>query len=1175
MRKLLFIVASAAALAAHAAAELAETPTGVRLARDGRTVWNLEIETPEGRPFFHPLTLPGGRTLTDSRPADHVWHLGYWFSWKFINGVNYWEPADAERKGFEPAGATRVVAKSVKIDGLSCRVGLDLTYGPRGEEPVLSEKREIVVEAPDADGGYVISTHHLFTALADVTLDRSEPWGSVESGKWGAGYAGTTLRLDPALAAAFSVRGSAGGATPGECTARETKYLEFTDPATGEGVLFEQLKAPQGARFYLWPDKRMINPSVVYTGALKLKKGETLELAYRLSVRAGARNAAAPTRNQSDVVVLSNRFGVAKIERLGARVVSYVPAGGKETLAMLDSGTGGIPICFPWFQFNGPEGRKSPKHGIARYSMFDTVRVDNGADESTALFRLRSYMAEHRELFPHEYELLLDVSLGETLTLVLLCRNTGKTAFPMTMAFHPYFLRSAVPRLFNEGSGRFRTWDPDETSHTKTQGLAPDDWRKFFCVENGSFDPSEAFTLKPGEVASLVRTLGPKGRPAYEVYAVVRPTFVSCGLEIPAEPGESCLVRYWAKGSLMWETAADLVYFDTTKTWRGSITGLAEDTDYNLRIKVGDRETTTAGFRTWKSDVPVAKTVTLDPKTESFPIRIDAKGSSDGWIRYTLPEGTKLVNATTNDTIAVEGAQYVLLDDMTIEGGTGRYSVTVRDSRFVRIRNCDISRWGRNGPVAYDRKGRCQDSAGKEINFDGAITLFRGAVGTVVERCFVHDPNCRANSWFYSHPAGPEAVMLNKPDHSTVIRYCDFVGSDVHRFNDAVESWGNFHEDGGFNRDADVYGNFMIYCNDDCIELDGGQRNVRCFGNRFEAALCGVSIQGCMMSPVYVEDNLFSGMCDEFGSAGQTIKTGGGAHGTNATAFVRGNVFAGPGSGIRMMPTLGCRLVGNVFADGQGVQDMELSPRSSEKDCRRVEDYGLDSVLEHPRRPLGFELSCGRVKDVKGDFTVEAIATGSESVGFEVRKPDAMDWFTVEPARGEVKPDAPLELKVKLLKDRMKDRRHYRGAFLVRTPEGLSRPVSFYAETDFVPPFRAEKPGETAVYATCEKAALGAPRTFSFDVPKKGRYYFLIHASSPNRKPNIKVGVDGAEPEPFRQQFTPYPSWVMLSPGGKFGNTIRFYDFAPGTHTVTVSGSKSITYDAVVLTDSPGSFEPR
>ena len=154
----LFIVAAAAAISANAAPEIAETPTGVRLTRGGRTVWNLEVETPEGRPFFHPLTLPGGRTL----------------------------------------------------------------------------------------------------------------------------------------AAAFSVRGSAGGATPGECTARETKRLEFTDPATSECVVFEQLKAPASARFYLWPDKRMVNPSVVYTGALKLKKGETLELAYRLSVRGGAKQAARP-----------------------------------------------------------------------------------------------------------------------------------------------------------------------------------------------------------------------------------------------------------------------------------------------------------------------------------------------------------------------------------------------------------------------------------------------------------------------------------------------------------------------------------------------------------------------------------------------------------------------------------------------------------------------------------------------------------------------------------------------------------------------------------------------------------------------------------------------------------------------------------------------------------------
>lgn len=254
---------------------------------DGKLLWNLEIDTPEGRPFFHPLALPSGRTLTDLRPKDHIWHLGYWFSWKYINGVNYWEPADPGRKGCEPDGLTRVTEKNVKIDGLDCSVQLRLEYGSRKEKsPVVSEVRDIVIDPPDAKGGYVITVRHRFTALADVTLDRTPPHGSVSGGKWGGGYAGATLRLASDVAASFGVRGSSGGKTPAECTAVDERYLDFTDPMTGEGVTFTQLKAPSSGRFYLWPDKRMINPSPVYTAPLNLKKGDTLDLAYRLSVHA-------------------------------------------------------------------------------------------------------------------------------------------------------------------------------------------------------------------------------------------------------------------------------------------------------------------------------------------------------------------------------------------------------------------------------------------------------------------------------------------------------------------------------------------------------------------------------------------------------------------------------------------------------------------------------------------------------------------------------------------------------------------------------------------------------------------------------------------------------------------------------------------------------------------------
>ncbi len=270
--------------------KLEKTATGVKMSRDGKTLWNLEIDNPEGRPFFHPLALPSGKPLTDVRPKDHVWHLGYWFSWKFINGVNYWEPADAKRQGTEPAGATRVTKKRVQTDGLDCVVNLELDYGPRGAKtPVLKEARTITIDPPDPNGGYIITTRHVFTALEDVTLDRTPPHGDVKKGMWGGGYAGATLRLDSAAAKALSVRGFAGGTTPAACTGAETTFLDFTDPSTGEGVTFTQLTAPASGKFYLWPDKRMINPSPVYDAPITLKKGETLKLAYKLAVHADKR----------------------------------------------------------------------------------------------------------------------------------------------------------------------------------------------------------------------------------------------------------------------------------------------------------------------------------------------------------------------------------------------------------------------------------------------------------------------------------------------------------------------------------------------------------------------------------------------------------------------------------------------------------------------------------------------------------------------------------------------------------------------------------------------------------------------------------------------------------------------------------------------------------------------
>ena len=457
------------------------------------------------------------------------------------------------------------------------------------------------------------------------------------------------------------------------------------------------------------------------------------------------------------------------------------------------------------------------------------------------------------------------------------------------------------------------------------------------------------------------------------------PTFVNCGVvwkhadELPDAVVE-CRV---AGSAAAWSRAPRLRYFADVGEYRGSILDLAEDTAYEARIATDGGRTVwaTGGFRTWKSDVPVARTVTLDPETTVFPITIAEKGTPEGWIRYTLPPGTALTNASSSaTTFVVQGASHVLFDDMRLVGGA-RYVFQITDSTGVRIRNCDLSGWGRTGTPRYDvvegGKRYATPADRNAINYDCAIYIGAGARETVVERCYAHDPRGRANSWYYSHPAGPEAVMMYSPDHSTVLRWNDFCGGVEHRFNDVVEGYNNFHPTGGFNREADVYGNYMGFSNDDAIELDGGMNNVRCFDNRFEYNYCGVSIQGCMKSPVYVYRNAFTGMCDEFDLYGQTVKTSTNTTGVDAVSYVWDNLLWGGGTGIEIpngaVYDWTLEVTGNVFSAGQKLTKVERATAESVTApnvlAAAVGEAQLD--VTRPVRPLPFVLERVRFSGVR------------------------------------------------------------------------------------------------------------------------------------------------------------------------------------------------------------------
>ena len=286
-----------------------KTPTGVRLVDDGRTVWEYVVDNPEGRPYVHPLTLADGSVATAVRPADHPWHLGLWFSWKFVNGLNFWEPS--VKGGAEPEGMTRVTSRQVETKGAAAHVELTLDYAPRAtpQETLLAERRTLDFSAPDARGGYEIRAQHVFTARRDVVLDRT-PQRRLANGEVRGGYAGFGFRLADDLAAS--------------ATAEVGSNAVFVCAGAAGGLRLEELQGTATSGAYLWGDRRFGSLSACRDGVVALKSGESLTLAYRVQVLP-RRSPFLPLRSETGYPLRGDRMRSGykdDLEKIGAIAAS-------------------------------------------------------------------------------------------------------------------------------------------------------------------------------------------------------------------------------------------------------------------------------------------------------------------------------------------------------------------------------------------------------------------------------------------------------------------------------------------------------------------------------------------------------------------------------------------------------------------------------------------------------------------------------------------------------------------------------------------------------------------------------------------------------------------------------------------------------------------------------------
>jgi len=283
------IVSGAAAAEAPTYAWKAESDT-LSLRAGEQTVFTLHFAADGGHPYVHPLALPGGPVMSDLAPADHRWHRGLWLSWKFLNGVNYWEYPN--KQATQPDGKTAVVGKpEIRITDEAATVVLHLESSK--EQVVMTEERTIAAHRPRADGSYTLDWTSKFTAgKQDVVLDRTPP----KEFSWG-GYGGLGFRA-AATMRDFQASNSAGQVGKAQAHAQPAKWLDYSgvfgnkdEPATAAGMAIFDHPANRRhpTRWYVSDTKRLpyFGTAPLYEEPLTLKAGESLTLKYRVFVHPG------------------------------------------------------------------------------------------------------------------------------------------------------------------------------------------------------------------------------------------------------------------------------------------------------------------------------------------------------------------------------------------------------------------------------------------------------------------------------------------------------------------------------------------------------------------------------------------------------------------------------------------------------------------------------------------------------------------------------------------------------------------------------------------------------------------------------------------------------------------------------------------------------------------------
>ncbi len=169
----------------------------------------------------------------------------------------------------------------------------------------------------------------------------------------------------------------------------------------------------------------------------------------------------------------------------------------------------------------------------------------------------------------------------------------------------------------------------------------------------------------------------------------------------------------------------------------------------------------------------------------------------------------------------------------------------------VIIEDNEITGWGR---TRGDGLGVNLDSAIRADCAQADASLTR----VTIQRNEIHDPRYDTNSWSDGHPEGPQGITFDSCPGNHVIRHNEIFSTTGRYLNDGIGGSDNFSTAGFPNADSDVYGNEITHVWDDAIEAEGGNMNVRVWGNYMDRTSTAIASTVTSVGPLYLFRNVWN-----------------------------------------------------------------------------------------------------------------------------------------------------------------------------------------------------------------------------------------------------------------------------------------------------------------------------